>query len=263
MSREKSKSFKSFLVRDGYLFVFTILCVLGLLSYFLASKEFSPELERTVLGTSALRGVWLTNSSGLECPEMAGLGVDGCIDDTYFEDFNEIDAQTVNFDNEGRVVYSNDEIFVSGIFDVERTLNNDVWTDVYMGDLNLKINSRQWVFEDVVWNKAESPILDIVPSDTGYYVIFYPSITLTSRSKQFWVFEYVSEDDIVRSLSFKGTDGERAFIETTYVSVLKYGDDIYFKFERLDPSLMSNREVNLYRFDGDLELFRSFLLLVE
>lgn len=263
MSREKSKGFKDFLERDGYLFVFTFVCGIALLSYFFANKYILSNSEKNVLGTSTLRGMWVNVGTGIECPEMGGLDVEGCIEDSYFEDFSQIEGETVYFDDDGRVVYSNDEIFVSGIFYVNRGLDNDVWKNVYIGDLNLKINSRQWVFEDVVWNRAESPLVDIIPTDTGYFIILYPSITLTSRSKQFWVFEYVLEDDIVKNLSFVDSDGDRAFIESTYVSVLEYEGDIYFKFERLDPSLMSNREVGLYRYDGDLELFRSFLLLRE
>lgn len=263
MSKKKSKALEDFLKRDGYLLVFTLISAITLVSYFLANKSFTTNLEREVLGSTALRGVWVDAGMGIECPEMRGLDVEGCIEDSYFEDFSQIESETVHFEDDGRIVYSNDEMFVSGIFDVSRSLDNDVWKDVYIGDLNLKINSRQWVFEDVVWNRAESPLVDVVPSDKGYFVIFYPSITLTSRTKQFWVYEYVLEDDIVRSLSFIDSDGDRAFIESSIFSILEYEGDLFFRFDRLDPSLMRNREVRLYRYDGDLELFRSFLLLRE
>jgi hypothetical protein len=264
MSRDRKKALKEFLQSDGYLLVFTAVCGLTLFSYFLANREFGQENQREVLGsTSALKGVWVNSGTGIECPEMRGLDVEGCITDSYFENFNEIEGESVNYDREGRVVYSNDEIFVSGIFEMESVLNNDVWKDVYLGNLNLKINSRQWVFEDVVWNKAEESVLDIIPTDTGYLVIFYPSITLTSRTKQFWVFEYSSDDDMVRNLSFVDSEGDRAYIESSYVSVLQYGEDTFLRFDRLDPSLMGNVEVGLYEYSGGLELFRSFLLLKE
>lgn len=194
---------------------------------------------------------------------MRGLDVEGCITDSYFQDFNEIDSQSISYDRDGRVVFSNDEIFVSGIFERESVLNNDVWKDVYLGNLNLKINNRQWVFEDVVWNKGQEPVVDIMPSDKGYLVIFYPSITLTSRTKQFWVFEYISEDDIVKNLSFSDLEGDRAYIESSYASVLEYGEDTFLRFDRVDPSLMGNVEVALYELNGGLELFKSLLLLKE
>ncbi len=263
MSRDRKKAFREFLQSDGYILVFTVVCALTLCSYFLANKEFETEDQREVLGSSALRGVWVNSGTGIGCPEMKGLDVEGCITDSYFENFNEVEEESVNYDREGRVVYSNDEIFISGIFEMKSVLNNDVWKDVYLGNLNLKINSRQWVFEDVVWNKAEEPVLDIISTNNGYLVIFYPSITLTSRTKQFWVFEYISVDDIVKNLSFTDSEGDRAYIESSYVSVLQYGEDTFLRFDRLDPSLMGNVEVTLYEFNGGLELFRSFLLLKE
>jgi hypothetical protein len=264
MSKKERSSFKEFLQQDGYLLIFTLVCGITLLSYFLANGAFSSNSSDTsVLGINSLRGVWVNGGDGIKCPEMRGLDVDGCITESYFREFKEVDYQNVSFNDEGRIVYSNDDFFVSGIFDIKDTLNNDVWRNVYIGDLNLKINSRQWVFESVVWNKAESPIFNIISIDTGYLLIFYPSITLTSNTRQFWVFEYVLEDDTVRNLSYVDFDVDRAFIESSNISVLEYEGDIYFRFDRLDPSLMGNREVRLYRFDGDLKLFRSFLLLAE
>jgi hypothetical protein len=68
---------------------------------------------------------------------------------------------------------------------------------------------------------------------------------------------------MVRNLSFVDSEGDRAYIESSYVSVLQYGEDTFLRFDRLDPSLMGNVEVGLYEYSGGLELFRSFLLLKE
>jgi hypothetical protein len=263
MSKKKNKAFNEFLVQDGYLIVFTLVSAITLFSYFYSTKLFSVEEDRNVLGSTALRGVWVDVGTGIECPEMRGLDVDGCVTSPYFDQFDNVNVESVSFNSEGKITYTNEDLYISGIFYTKKTLNNDVWRDVYIGDINFKINNRQWVYEDVVWNKAQSPIVDIVTTDDGYIVIFYPSITLTSRTKHFWVFEYNVKDDLVRNLSFKDSDGDRSFLESSYVSVLNYEGDIFLRFDRVDPSLMGNKDVRLYRFNSDLELYRSVLLLEE
>jgi hypothetical protein len=266
MSREKENSFKNFLDQDGYLFVFTLVCAACLLSFFVASGYFEKENpDVQVLGTtsSSIKGVWFRGSDDKGCSEAESLEVDGCIESSYFSKFTQLNAELVSFDEDGRVLFSNDQLFISGIFDIREYVDSDLWEGVYVGDLNLKINSRQWVFENMVWSRDDSFLISIFKKDDGYFILLYPSVTLTNRSRNFWVFEYLEEGDTVEKLVFDFPDGRRAYIESTFGSVLEKDGDLFFMFERLDPSLGGNSEVDLFRFGSSLEFFKSFLLLKE
>jgi hypothetical protein len=265
MSREKENSFKNFLDQDGYLFVFTLVCAVCLLSFFVASGYFEGNEDSQVLGTSSsIKGVWFKGADDKECPEASSLDVDGCIRSEYFnKGFTELNPERVSFDSDGRVSFSNEELFISGIFDIKEYVDSDLWKGVYVGDLNLKINNKQWVFENVVWSREDSSLISIFKKDNGYFILFYPSVSLTNRSRNFWVFEYLEEGDTVEKLFFDFPDGKRAYIESTFGSILEKDSELFFKFERLDSSLGGNSEVDLFRFGSSLEFFKSFLLLKE
>ena len=267
MSREKENSFKNFLDQDGYLFVFTLVCAVCLLSFFVSSGYFqkeNPDVEVLGASSTSIKGVWLSGGDNRDCPEADSLDVDGCIESSYINNkFTQLTPEVVSFDKDGRVLFSNDKLFISGIFDIKEYVDSDLWDGLYVGDLNLKINSKQWVFESVVWSRDDSSLISIFEKDDGYFILLYPSVTLTNRTRNFWVFEYLEEEDTVEKLFFDFSDGKRAYIESTFGSFLEKDDELYFMFERLDPSLGGNSEVDLFRFGSSLEFFKSFLLLKE
>lgn len=251
MSRENKKELKDFLNRDGYLLVFTVVCALSLLSYFLANDSFQKGGESTqVLGTSTVRGVWVKGPTKPTCAESSCLN-----------DYRKLDSKEVALDEYGRVVFSNDRIFVSGIFDRKKMIDSDVWEDVHIGDLNLKINNRQWVFENIVSNREDiNSLISIVEVERGNLVVLHPSMTLSGLNKNFWVFEYLDGNDFVRPISFIEEGNRRAFVESTNISFLEKGNELFLKLERLDPALMGNTEIELYRYGDSLELVKSFIL---
>lgn len=263
MSKEKENRFENFLESEGYLLVFTLVCAITLLTYFIANRNFSPQGERVVLGTSVLRGVWFSDDETVDCPGLDIPEIDGCITDNYLEKFEVKNTNIFRLDDRGRFAFTDENFNMNASFNIKRKADEDIWEDVYIGDLNLKINKRNWVFEDVVWNRAGEPIFEIYTSDSGYTIIFYPSITLTGLSKQFWVFEYYLDSNTVECIYFIEGEDTRAFVEASDVSIVEYEGDTYFMFKRLDPSLMGNTEISFYRFDDGLRLYKRFLLLSE
>ncbi len=266
MSSKKSDRLRDFLDRDGYLYVFTLVCVVCLLSFFVASGYFEGSgAESKVLGaSSSIRGVWFKGSDYRGCPEASSLTVDGCIESSYFNNrFTELSPELLSYDGNGRALFSNDQLFISGVFDIKEYVDSDLWEGVYVGDLNLKINNRQWVFERVVWSSDDSFLISVLKKEDGYFILLYPSVTLTNRSRNFWAFEYLEESDTVEKMTFDFPDGKRAYIESTFGSFLEKDGELFLKLERLDPSLEGNSEVELFRLGHNLEFFRSFLLLKE
>jgi hypothetical protein len=261
MSRKKENKFKSFLSSKGYYFVFTIICALCLFSYFLANDAFEKKQHKEVLGASAVRGVWVQGKQFNDCPESESLSVSGCIKSSFFDDYKELPMQRVFSDNQDRILFSNDVLFLSGIFTPQDFIDNEVWDNMYVGELNLRINNKQWVFEDVVWSREENTALvSLVEVDDGYLIVLHPSVTLSQRTKRFWVFKYSSNSDTVSQLYFTQSQSRKVFIESSDVSVLEKDSILYLVFERFDPSLFGSSEVIFYEFNSDLEYWRSFVL---
>lgn len=261
MSRKKSKGLKTFLDQNGYFLIFTLVCALGLFSYFYASGHFSQNNRNQVLGSSSsIRGIWVKAETPKDCEGSDIINADACITDEYFNDFERLPMVDIDIDSNGRVVFSNDHLFISGIFDMKEFINDEVWSNLQVGDLNLKINDRQWVFEDVVWSREDiSSLLSVVKTESGYLIIMHPSVTLTGRGRQVWVFEYIAEDDKIEMVYFD-SDQKRVFVESTYAEVLKRGEDLLLKLVREDPALNGSREINIYEFNGDLSHRNTFLL---
>jgi hypothetical protein len=114
-----------------------------------------------------------------------------------------------------------------------------------------------------VWDKERSSsILSIVQVDSGYLVTFHPSVTLTGHMKQFWLFEYVTEDDRVDRVYFD-MDGKRAFVEATFGSFISKDGGIFLRLDREDPVLLEGREVMLFEFDDSLRFLKNFVFKVE
>jgi hypothetical protein len=114
-----------------------------------------------------------------------------------------------------------------------------------------------------VWDKeSSSSILSIVQIDSGYLLVFHPSVTLTGRTKQFWVFEYVTEDDRVDRVYFD-MDCKRAFVEATLSSFISKDGGIFLRLDREDPVLLEGREVMLFEFDDSLRFMKNFVFKVE
>jgi hypothetical protein len=263
MSRKKTEN-KNFLVQDGYLLVFVFVCIFGLISYFfINSKLPSQEEIREVLGTGSIKGVWVSSNTN-SCPEANLVNANGCITKDFFKEYESLDKQELFFDDQGKIVFSDDKIFVSGIFTVERVVDNELWPNLRVGDLNIKINDNQWVLEDVVWDRDDpQAVVSLVWIDSSYLVLFHPSVSLTGLSKQFWAFEYEDEESSIRSLSFLQKEGTLGFVDSSYVDVLKKDDTIFLKFERVDPALMGSREVVLYEYGENLEFVDRYILKAE
>lgn len=261
MSRKKSKGFKSFLEQNGYFLVLTLVCGLGLLSYFYSTRQPSKGNQKEVLGsTSTIRGVWVKAGGDHDCKGYDIINADACITDEYFGEYEELPMHDVDIDRHGRVVFSNDELFISGIFDMKEFVNDEIWSNLQIGELNLKINDRQWAFQDVVWNKEDiNSLLSLVKTESGYLIIMHPSVTLTGRGRQIWVFEYIAEHDAIEKVYF-GSESKRSFVESTYANVLRKEGKLFLKLERVDPALSGNSEVSFYEF-GDTLLYRNTFIL--
>jgi hypothetical protein len=264
MSREKNEGFKSFLEQNGYFLVLTVVCGLGLFSYFYASGHLQRGNQKQVLGsTSSIRGVWVKAHSAQDCKGSNLINADACITDEYFNEYEKLPIQKIDIDRHGRVVFSNDHLFISGIFDMREFVNDEIWSNLQIGSLNLKINNRQWVFEDVVSSREDiNSLLSIAKTQEGYLIIMHPSVTLTGRGRQIWVFEYFTKDGSIEKVYFDD-GGRRAFVESTYAEVLKDGEELLLKLVREDPSLSGSKEVNLYEFDEVLTHRNTFLLQSE
>ena len=243
MSRKKESCFKVFLVEEGYILAFTLITVLSLFSYFWANDYFVKQSGRKVLGTSSVRGVWINGGNTDEVESVR----------SNFDEYERVPTQELYFDDQGRVLFSNNDLSISGIFTMKEFINDDVWKNLYIGDLNLKISNRQWVFESVVWDREHTEsVMTLFKTDDRYLIVLHPSVTLTGREKRFWVFEYVTDDGIIKPISFLKSEEERVFIESSYVEILEKDGDIFIKFEREDPALLGEKEFELYRYDDNL-----------
>jgi hypothetical protein len=260
MSRKGKRKISNFLVQYGYLFVFTLISAFALLSYFWANDYFIKSHSKEVLGSSSIRGLWVRADSDDSCSEASIINASGCIKDDYFSDYEVLNSQKISLDGTGKFVFSNDYLFMSGIFYMKEFINNDVWSNLQIGDLSLKINDRQWVFEDVVWSKEDiNSLMEIVRIDGNYLILLHPSVTLTGQNRQFWAFEYFMSSDTVSTVFFD-RDGKRSFVESTYGEILEKDSELYLKLERYDPSLMGSSEVVLYEFDKDFVFLNNFVL---
>jgi hypothetical protein len=264
MSRKKENKFKSFLSSNGYYLVFTFICAFCLISYFVANDIFNQKQNTEVLGASVIPGVWVQGQRFEDCPEAEIVDASGCIRPSYFDDYKKFPVQKIFSDDQDRILFSNDVLFLSGIFTPQDFIDNEVWDNMYIGDLNLRINNKQWVFEDVVWSREEnSALVSLVEVDDGYLIVLHPSVTLSQRNKHFWVFKYDLDSDNVSQLYFMEGDNRKVFIDSSEVSFFEKEGDNFFVFERFDPSLFGSSEVTLYEFNSDLEYWRSFVLQKE
>ncbi|MCK9415880.1 MAG: hypothetical protein PHG60_00720 [Candidatus Dojkabacteria bacterium] len=251
MSRREERSFKNFLVQEGYLLAFTLIAGLSLLSYFGANNYFARQNGMEVLGTSSVSGVWV----------QSGSYGKGGIERSYFDKYKKVPMQELYFDEKGEVAFFNENLSITAVLKIKEFINDDVWSNLYIGNLNLKINDKQWVFESVVWDKeGDSSLISLANIGEGYLIALHPSISLTGREKQFWVFEYLTADGVARPLSFVRDDEQRAFIDSTYAEFLDSNGTFLVKFERDDPSLIDRSEVALYKYGTDLEYFKSLLV---
>ncbi len=258
MSRKSKSKLQKFLEQKGYLFVFTLVAGVCLFSYFLANSNFVSKQETNVLGTSSIRGIWVKGVNN-DCPEADLVDAKGCIDSSYFDEYTTLLSKDIALDRDGRLVFSNDSILISGIFDVKEVVDDEVWNNLFVGDLNLKINGRQWVFEGVVWDRQNSSaVVSVVDTNDGYLILLYPSVTLTGRTRQFWIFKYLMEDDRLERVYFD-KDGKRAFVEATDGEFLSKGDELFLRLDREDPVLLEGREVMLFEYGESLRFLKNFV----
>ncbi|MCD4756276.1 hypothetical protein K8R20_01520 [bacterium] len=263
-SKPQRVTYKEFLNQNGYFLVFTLICGLGLLSYFFCNSHFEKifgEREIYVLDSSAVKGVWISNE-GIGCPNIDNLDVERCVEDIYLDSFQALPTKDIQYDDNGRILFSNDELFISGVFDKREVLNQEIWPDVYIGDLNIKINHRQWVYEDVVFDmESDDPILSLLQTDDGYILLLSPSISMVNRTRQFWVYEYTSTTGDIKVMKIFEDSTPRVFLESSRASFREKNDHIYLLFERFDPALMGNIEVEIYMVGESLQFDQRILLL--
>ncbi|MDD3474500.1 MAG: hypothetical protein PHP08_01185 [Candidatus Dojkabacteria bacterium] len=261
MSRKKSRKVKNFLEQDGYLLVFTLICLLSLVTYFLANRYFLSN-DQQVLDITSVKGVWVSTVGSNDCPEAELIDANGCIDNSYFDKYTELNTQRISIDDNGKVIFSNTDLFINGSFDTKEVVDSDVWDTVYIGDFTLKINERNWVFKDLVWKEGSNEyVLGITKVDNGYLISFFPSASLDTLQKQLWIFEYSDDTDSVSQLFFKKNGSSSVFIDSTYVSILEDEDDIFLRIDYLDPSLVDGREVILYEYvNNGLDFINNYVL---
>jgi hypothetical protein len=250
MSRKKFSKVKDFLEQDGYLLVFTLICLVSLATYFLASKYLVGD-GKEVLDTTSVKGVWVSVDNS-----------NGYIDQSYFNEYDEVNTQRLTMDDNGKIIFSNSDLFINGSFDTKEVLDTEMWDIAYIGDFTLKINERNWVFKDLVWKEGSSEyVLGVTKIDNGYLISFFPSVSLNILQKQLWVFEYSGSDDSVKQVFFKNSQGSTVFIDSTYLSVLKKDGDYFLRVDFVDPSLVGGREVLLYKYTSNsLDFLKSYIL---
>ena len=250
MSRKKFSKVKDFLEQNGYLLVFTLICLISLATYFLASKYLIGD-GKEVLDTTSVKGIWVSVDNS-----------NSYIDQSYFNEYNEVNTQRLTMDKNGRIIFSNNDLFINGSFDITESLDGEMWDVAYVGDLTLKINERNWVFKDLVWKEGSSEyVLGVTEIDNGYLISFFPSVSLNTLQKQLWVFEYSGSDDSVKQIFFKDNQGSTVFIDSTYVSVLEKDGKYFLRIDLLDPSLVEGREVVLYKYSSNsLDFLKSYIL---
>lgn len=261
MSRKMNGKVKSFLVQDGYLLVFTLICLICLIVYFFANK-FLMDTGEEVLDTTSVKGVWVSTVDSNTCPEAGLVNASGCIDESYFNEYTKLSTQRISLDDSGKIIFSNDDLFINGNFDITESVDSEVWDIVYIGDFSLKINERNWVFKDLVWKEGSSEyVLGVTKIDNGYLISFFPSASLNTLQRQLWVFEYSQSDDSVKQVFFKDSKGSTVFIDSTYVSVLERDSDYFLRVDLVDPSLVDSREVILYKYSSNsLDFVKNYIL---
>jgi hypothetical protein len=265
MSKKKDNGdIKEFLQQNAYLFAFTFVCGLGLASYMIANEYFDQIFVNDhtyVLNSASVKGVWVSKS-GISCPNIPNLNVDSCVDSSYFDNYKTLNTTNSSFDDKGRLLFSTDTLFVSGMFEKREQLNKDIWPNVYIGDFNIKINGKQVVYQNVVWDtQSTDSILKVFKLDDGYIVVVSPWVSMVNRTKQFWVYRIYSNSDMVHTLKFVNDQSRRSLLESSEVSFNQKGENVYVFFSRQDPSLMGNSEVELYRLEDNLIYDQRVLLL--
>ena len=262
MSRKKQSGVKNFLDQEGYLLVFTFVSIITLGAYFLATSNQKSDGELKVLGTSSVRGVWFNSGGNRKCNQAKEYNATDCITKNDLDNYLKVNKGEYSLDSEGNLMFSNDVIFVNANFEKKRGVDSDVWNDLFIGNIDLKINDRSWVFENVVWGKDfDNSLVSIVNLENSYFVVFHPSASLTGLNRQFWVFEYKVEDDVLNTVSFVKDNEDRAFLESTDFSVYENDNGLFFVFESLDPSYNGYSLLDFYSLNTDLQFQDRFVFL--
>lgn len=262
MSRKKENRYNNFLDQNGYLLVFTLVSIITLGAYFFASSNQKSNAELQVLGTSSVRGVWFNPGGRRICKEAERFNATDCITKDDLGRYLKVSKKDYSLDSDGNLMFSNDVLFVNANFEKKRVVDSDVWDELYIGNIDLKINDRSWVFENVVWGKEfDNSLISLVDLGNTYLIVFYPSSSLTGLNRQFWVFEYSVEEDVLNTISFVKDNEDRAFLESTNLSIYEDDEGLFFVFESLDPSYGGNSLLDFYAFRTDFEFLDRFVLL--
>ena len=238
-----------------------MICLVCLVTYFLANRYLIGN-EQQVLDTTSVKGVWVSTVGSNTCPESSLVDTSGCIDESYFNEYRELDTYRISLDDSGKIIFSNDELFVNGSFEIKESIDSEIWDMGYIGDFTLKINERNWVFKDLVWKDGSNEnILGITELNDGYLISFSPSVSLNTLFKQLWMFKYSKSTDSVEQFFFTEGDSKNVFIDSTYVSVLEESDRLFIRVDLLNPSLVGSREVILYEYvDNGLDFVKNYIL---
>ncbi len=262
MSRKKDNELKNFLDQNGYLLVFTLVSIITLGAYFLASSNQKSDGELQVLGTSSVRGVWFNPGGRRKCKEAEDFDAADCLTTEDLDQYLKVSKKDYSLDSDGNLMFSNDVLFVNANFEKKRVVDSDVWDELYIGNIDLKINDRSWIFENVVWGKEfDNAIISLVDLGDTYLIFFHPSTSLTGLNRQFWVFEYRVEGDVLNTKSFVKENEDRAFLESTTFSVYEDDEGLFFVFESLDPSYDGNSLLDFYSFNTDFEFLDRFVFI--
>jgi hypothetical protein len=178
------------------------------------------------------------------------------------DQYLKVSKKDYSLDSDGNLMFSNDVLFVNANFEKKRVVDSDVWDELYIGNIDLKINDRSWIFENVVWGKEfDNAIISLVDLGDTYLIFFHPSTSLTGLNRQFWVFEYRVEGDVLNTKSFVKENEDRAFLESTTFSVYEDDEGLFFVFESLDPSYDGNSLLDFYSFNTDFEFLDRFVFI--
>lgn len=257
MSLEEKKSFKDFLIQEGYLIVFAVICLGILSSYMYFVNNVDSESSMEVLGTSSIQGVWLTGLPTKEgCPEYDDFNYDVCVDRDFLRRYQALESVLINMDSNGNILYSNEDILITGFFNKETSLDQGG----HLGNLTLRINDRYWVYRDVVFSDFTKDILRVYELSEGYLISFTPSLSTTGLSRQIWMFSLSPQGEVNR-LAFEVRGNIKSFLQGTDVDILKKGKDIYIGLKTMDPLLMGDLILDVFEYNKESIHFLNTVLV--
>lgn len=255
MSKENKFDLKSFLVQEGYLIVFAFICLFVFGAYFYFDLALDSNKEVEIVDTSAVRGVWIQGGSSLECPKFDNFDYQNCVEGDFLERYREIEPIVIDIDSRGTIIFSNEDLLISGIFTKRSSLDSQS----YLGDLSIRINQRYFVYNDIVLNNYSTDFLKIYPKSDGYLIVFMPPVNMTGLVRRVWLFEY-SHDEELRKLSFNYEDSLKSFVEISDILLLKRDNKFYIMNKIMDPSLMGNIFLEIFTYDDRIEILDTLLL---